>query len=607
MTILRTDTVSGIGTEGTVLEGNITIDSLNYMTLPKGTTSQRYSLEGRDPDYHKLKLHLPLVHHTQFDDYSPASPSITANYDSHISSKSGVFENSAALFSRQGANDWLTISDSTDNDLGSDDFTIECWFMCTVGGTNGYLVQKGTASGNWSYFIQFREATDSINFYGTSDGTNFDIVNGTSFGSPILPNKWYHVAVCRSGNTFSYYINGKKGSTTDTSSASFHNSNVDVRIPESGGFGATEDVFLQDFRFYKGVAKYNETFTPQKLAEDGAIRYNTDSNKIECYNGTKWMNIAVSSPDLGGNGGDSGNPTGNSADQSSGARGVFAGSGPSPATTMDYINIASAGDAIDFANTNTSINYSRQGSSRTRGYIGQDVNNSNSVSTYIFATTADATDFGNLSQTCQSGCFVSNSHRLLAFEGTNPSTNVISHTTMATTGTFKDFGDMAYSARHIDGFGSPTRGVVPGGWKPDPGGNWENIQYITIPTTGDAQDFGEITVNQSLRGYAASSNSIRGVYGGGTLYPGGAQASIQYVTIATKGNGVNFGNLTYSSRQEGGGCASPVRAIFAGGYSPSATDVINYVSIATEGNAVDFGNLTVARACGGASNAHGGL
>ena len=40
MTILRTDTVSGIGTEGTVFEGDITFDSLNYMTFPKGTTTQ---------------------------------------------------------------------------------------------------------------------------------------------------------------------------------------------------------------------------------------------------------------------------------------------------------------------------------------------------------------------------------------------------------------------------------------------------------------------------------------------------------------------------------------------------------------------------------------
>ena len=322
----------------------------------------------------------------------------------------------------------------------------------------------------------------------------------------------------------------------------------------------------------------------------GVIRYNTDSNKMECFNGTKWMQIAVSSPDLNG-----------------GARGVFAGSGPSPATTMDYITISSAGNAIDFANNDTSINYSRQGSSRTRGYIGNDVAQSNAVSTYIFASQSDATDFGNLTQAAHSGCFVTNQTRAVAFEGMVPSTNVISYVTMATTGDFKDFGDMSEAVRHVDGFGSPTRGVVPGGWKADPGGNWQGIQYITIPTLGNAQEFGDVNISTSLRGYAASSNSIRGLYGGGTLYPGGAQAGIEWVTIATKGNGNTFGDLTYSNRQEGGGCASPVRAIFAGGYQSSGTNVINYASIATQGDAVDFGDLTVARACGGASNAHGGL
>ena len=42
MAILKTNTVSGIGTEGTVFEGDITFDSLNYMTLPKGTTTERF-------------------------------------------------------------------------------------------------------------------------------------------------------------------------------------------------------------------------------------------------------------------------------------------------------------------------------------------------------------------------------------------------------------------------------------------------------------------------------------------------------------------------------------------------------------------------------------
>ena len=322
----------------------------------------------------------------------------------------------------------------------------------------------------------------------------------------------------------------------------------------------------------------------------GAMRFNSDSQKLEYFNGDIWMQVHTFSPDLNG-----------------GARGVFAGSGPSPATTMDWITISTAGDASDFADNDTSINYSRCGSSSTRGYIGHNVSQSNAVSTYIFASQSNATDFGNLTQTAQSGCFVSNATRLVAFEGMNPSTNVLSYVTMATTGNFVDFGDMTEPVRHIDGFGSPTRGVVPGGWKANPGGNWEGIQYVTIPTLGNAEEFGEVTITQSLRGYAASSNSIRGLYGGGIRNPSGVQAGVEWVTIASKGNGMRFGDLTYSSRQEGGGCASPVRAIFAGGYSPAAVNVINYVSIATEGDAVDFGDLTVARACGGASNAHGGL
>ena len=327
----------------------------------------------------------------------------------------------------------------------------------------------------------------------------------------------------------------------------------------------------------------------------GAMRFNSDSQKLEYWNGQIWMQIHTFSPGL------------SAGTTEPGTRGVFAGSGPSPATTMDWITISFAGNATDFADNDTSINYSRQGSSSTRGYIGHNVNASNAVSTYIFSTQSNATDFGNLTQTCQSGCFVSNATRLVAFEGMAPSTNVLSYVTMATTGDFVDFGDMTQAVRHIDGFGSSIRGVVPGGWKPDPGGNWEGIQYVTIPTLGNSQDFGEVTISQSLRGYAASSNSIRGLYGGGALYPSGVQSGIEWVTIATKGNGNTFGDLTYSNRQEGGGCASPVRAIFAGGYSPAATNVINYVSLATTGDAVDFGDFTVARACGGASNAHGGL
>ena len=41
MTRLRSNTISGLNDDGTVFEGDITFDSPNYMTLPKGTTAER--------------------------------------------------------------------------------------------------------------------------------------------------------------------------------------------------------------------------------------------------------------------------------------------------------------------------------------------------------------------------------------------------------------------------------------------------------------------------------------------------------------------------------------------------------------------------------------
>ena len=61
----------------------------------------------------------------------------------------------------------------------------------------------------------------------------------------------------------------------------------------------------------------------------------------------------------------------------------------------------------------------------------------------------------------------------------------------------------------------------------------------------------------------------------------------------------------------GGGVSSPTRGVKGGGYSTptnGAIDVIEYITIQTLGDSVDFGNLTVARTWApGISNAHGGL
>lgn len=90
-------------------------------------------------------------------------------------------------------------------------------------------------------------------------------------------------------------------------------------------------------------------------------------------------------------------------------------------------------------------------------------------------------------------------------------------------------------------------------------------------------------------------------YGGRGLFAAGdvsgvQQTYIDYITIATTGNATNFGNLNHSRGKRGmSGCSDGSRGLFAGGgpYASQQGDLtIDYVTIATTGNATDFGSLT---------------
>jgi hypothetical protein len=87
-------------------------------------------------------------------------------------------------------------------------------------------------------------------------------------------------------------------------------------------------------------------------------------------------------------------------------------------------------------------------------------------------------------------------------------------------------------------------------------------------------------------------------------------SGISYVTIASTGNATEFGDLT-QQRYILAGTSSSITGVFAGGYNISVGDRVNtidYITIATTGGATDFGDLTTAReglaAC---SSGHGGL
>jgi len=177
-------------------------------------------------------------------------------------------------------------------------------------------------------------------------------------------------------------------------------------------------------------------------------------------------------------------------------------------------------------------------------------------------------------------------------------------------GNASDFGDLTMGRRAAGALSSPIRACFAAGYQqPDASGTrTDRIDYVTIASTGDAIDFGNLT--QSGWGPAAMSNSVRGVYAG-RLSPGspGFETTIDYITIASTGDAVDFGNLPYSAdAQIEGTCGSSTRGIAAGGNTGSKINNISFITLSTLGNAADFGDLTLARGTAGSgSNATRGL
>lgn len=329
----------------------------------------------------------------------------------------------------------------------------------------------------------------------------------------------------------------------------------------------------------------------------GSIRFNTDSAKLEYFDGLQWLEMEAFNVELGVSG-------------ALGNRGLFGGgSHPNFVTyynIIDYITITTLGNSLDFGDLSQTRHNVASFSSSIRGVWsgGTTPGATYNIIDYVtISSTGNASDFGDLLGGFQgqreghSGTSSATRGIWAGGYGSPLSINVIEYNTIASTGNAVDFGDMTVGRRAPGACSSSTRAVFGGGYAP---GVRNTIDYITISTTGNASDFGDLTVSRSF--LSACSNSTRGLFGAGSTP--GASNVIDYVTIASTGDAQDFGDSTVSYNSNAS-CSSPTRGIWAGGGNDN---VINYVTILTTGNATDFGDLYQSRTgLAGCSNGHGGL
>ena len=474
-----------------------------------------------------------------------------------------------------GTDDHLAVADSDDFNFGTSDFTIEFWMKPALEDTSAYDGDFSTildhdadagTSGAWFAIHQvdkkFRIAFDNVIKITTSDFLDIQ--------------SWHHVALTRSGNTFTVFGNGVDvGNTTDTHDLS-DTSTRELTIGKQ--FFSTNNRlyngYISNLRVCKGHAVYTSNFAPP--TRELEVHQGPDDDRtvlLCCYDGENIF-----------------------ADKS--GRHIIAAYGdrtssPTPTATDSPIGITTENPGLTRDVDNT-FGPTFQGGA---GYASQ-----NWLTLPKGTTTERFPDFGAVDAASARGVFGGGSQPF------STKLNLIEYITISTTGNAQDFGDLTVARGAIFGCSSNVRGVFAGGASPS---NDNTIDYVTISSTGDAKDFGDLTeVSHSGSG---TSNSSRGVFALGQA-PSHSNI-IDFITISTGGNSLKFGDLS-QLRDQMGSCSSSTRGLFAGGLiSPSPvslTNIIDYVNISSTGNAVNFGDLLQGgadgiRRCGGLSNATRGL
>ena len=340
-----------------------------------------------------------------------------------------------------------------------------------------------------------------------------------------------------------------------------------------------------DTNFRNDVSGYGE----------GTIRYNTDLGTMEFFNGNEWRQFTYIS-DIQNS-------------PSSRGRALFGGGDDDNGvlSNISSVQFMTLGSAVTFGDLTQARTNAGGCSSEIRAIFagGEAPSVTNRIDYNAIASGGTGADFGNLASNHRYKAGCSSSTRGLFGAGSTPSaTNVIEYVEISTTGDAVDFGDLMGNGMINSGsFASRTRGFfVDKGVSTN-----QECQVVTIASKGNAVSY----LPQGLPSGGddagrGCSNSLRGIFVGA-----GQERNIDMINLVSDGMATQFGDMTEA--KYGVGCsASPIRGILYSGWTASPTvrkNTIEYVTFATMGNAVDFGDAThkLRETSSNVSDCHGGL
>ena len=283
-------------------------------------------------------------------------------------------------------------------------------------------------------------------------------------------------------------------------------------------------------------------------------------------------------------------------------RGIFGGgrNGSSVnVTTIQYVTISTIGNTTNFGDLTNPRTYGAATSNgnNERGVFAGGTTSNATIDYITINTPGNASSFGNLSvgRYLFSGLSNPNIDRGIFGGGTSGgASDVIDYISISTLGNALDFGNLTFARFGLAATSnnSNDRGVFAGGYI---SGYTNVIDYITISSPGNATDFGDLSIIRGDVSGTSNGTNERGVFAGGTINPPPTRTNtIDYITINTTGNASNFGDLSADKGATGATSnGTNDRGIVGGGIIglTTSTNVIDYVTISSTGNANDFGDL----------------
>jgi hypothetical protein len=177
------------------------------------------------------------------------------------------FYGGAAFFNNGAGDDvGITTPNSADFNFGTGDFTIEFWIYSTVNSRRQWYLR--TSGQDDSATTGFMLELGILN--------SFVIASTPYSHSAFSTNKWTHFAVTRSGTSLRIFMDGVLDRSY-SSSLSVSSSNALWVGKNLSGYSFGCNMYLQDLRIYKGVAKYTGNFNPPSSTANVTVAAGNDS------------------------------------------------------------------------------------------------------------------------------------------------------------------------------------------------------------------------------------------------------------------------------------------------------------------------------------------